>query len=311
MGLFSWLSGSSETESAAITKPADLNKILVKTGAEIIRAIEAAKAKALTPLDKAVAAKTETMVKQTLSTAKGEGIDFARKKKEEMKWNDVNEPVKYVCQGAKVLCMYCSVPIGDIMVTSTQVKLQDTFWATNGDRNGAPAPNIVFKGLCMHPRWGISRPPCISVIQLGVWKNVSQTHIDNYNALLRKSTIPCLHSMQDIQIIHSGQKCIPEELKIKTRKFPRIREIYWMDAEMENKITAINFQKKASILVRTKDYDEGDNITVKITGKNGNDVADGQKEIILNGTVDSQGIVRYKEKYEWYINENSAEDLNQ
>lgn len=296
MGLFSWLSGSSETESAAITKPADLNKILVKTGAEIIRAIEAAKAKALTPLDKVVAAKAETMVKQTLSTAKGEGIDFARKKKEEMKWNDVNEPVKYVCQGAKVLCMYCSVPIGDIMVTSTQVKLQDTFWATNGDRNGAPAPNIVFKGLCMHPRWGISRPPCISVIQLGAWKNVSQTHIDNYNALLRKSTIPCLHSMQDIQIIHSGQKCIPEELKIKTRKFPRIREIYWMDAEMENKITSASIGDKVSLLVRTKDFNPGESVTVKIKEKDNRNVIKGKKSIILGGTVNDDGIAKLNKR---------------
>lgn len=296
MGLFSWLSGSSETESAAITKPADLNKILVKTGAEIIRAIEAAKAKALTPLDKVVAAKAETMVKQTLSTAKGEGIDFARKKKEEMKWNDVNEPVKYVCQGAKVLCMYCSVPIGDIMVTSTQVKLQDTFWATNGDRNGAPAPNIVFKGLCMHPRWGISRPPCISVIQLGVWKNVSQTHIDNHNALLRKSTIPCLHSMQDIQIIHSGQKCIPEELKIKTRKFPRIREIYWMDAEMENKITSASIGDKVSLLVRTKDFNPGESVTVKIKEKDNRNVIKGKKSIILGGTVNDDGIAKLNKR---------------
>ena len=40
---------------------------------------------------------------------------------------------------------------------------------------------------------------------------------------------------------------------------------------------------------------------VGITGKNGEDVAEGQNEIVLNGIVGSSGIVRLREEYDAYV----------
>lgn len=138
-----------------------------------------------------------------------------KKKEKKRVWTPLDEPTKFVNQLGKVFCPFCSVPVGDLQVTSTQVKLQDVPYATIGDRNGAPMPNLLFKGVCTFPVWGNTPPPCMSVIQLGLWKNYSETYIDNYPALLRKSTIPCLHSKQDISIIHSGQISLLPHVKPK------------------------------------------------------------------------------------------------
>ena len=143
-------------------------------------------------------------------------VDKTDKKKEKKRvWKPLDEPTKYVNQRGKVFCPFCSIPIGDLRITSTQVKLQDVPYATFGDRNGAPMSNLLFKGVCTFPVWGNTPPPCMGVIQLGLWKDFSETYIDNYPALLRKSTIPCLHSKQDITIVHSGQISLLPHVKPK------------------------------------------------------------------------------------------------
>lgn len=130
-----------------------------------------------------------------------------RKKEKERVWKDPNEQVKYVCQGGRALCKFASPPIANIVVTSTTVLLQDKPWATIKDKNGRI--NFNFLGICLHPSQQkpcSPPPPCKMVITLGAWRNYSETMIDNYNALLVKSKIPCLISGQDLTIIDSGQR---------------------------------------------------------------------------------------------------------
>lgn len=141
---------------------------------------------------------------------------MARKKKEEKEpekqgkereWADVNEDIKFVCHGGKIQCKYCNPPIADIIVTSSQIMLQNKPWATVGDKNGKI--NFSFTGVCMHPSQQKPMsppPPCKMVINLGEWKDYSQTIIGDYNALLVKSKIPCMISREDLKIVHSGQK---------------------------------------------------------------------------------------------------------
>lgn len=127
-----------------------------------------------------------------------------RKEERKRKWKDPSEEMKYVCHGGKVQCKYCSSPIAPISVTAETVMLQDKPWATVGDNNGKV--NFGFAGSCMHPKWNGKNPPCNSVIGLGKWKNYSETIIGSHNALLAKSTIPCMVSGEDVKIVHSGQK---------------------------------------------------------------------------------------------------------
>ena len=126
-----------------------------------------------------------------------------RREEKERKWRDPNEDVKYVCEGAKVQCKYCSSPVASLKVTAESVMLQDKPWATVGDNNGQA--NFGFTGICMHPKWGNHKPVCKSVIGLGQWANHSETIIGNHHALLVKSTIRCMVSGENLKIVHSGQ----------------------------------------------------------------------------------------------------------
>lgn len=132
-----------------------------------------------------------------------------KKKAKEAEWKELNENYKFVIHGASIKCLYCSMPFGILNVTANTVKLQDKNQATTGDNK---RENFVFTGLCMHPSQQKAiapPPPCLSIVNPGNWKSFSDTKINNDNALLKKSTIPCLISGQDITIFHSGQKSEP------------------------------------------------------------------------------------------------------
>lgn len=216
MGLFSWL--TTDDKKKANTP----SKLTAKTSKAMIKAIEAEAANATDSISKSAVIAAGFIVQQQaatiMKTDETKGNQKAKRKaqKKQFQWRDVKEPVKYVNQKGKIFCPFCTVPIGDFLVTSTQVKLQDTFQVTAGDKMGAPMPNLVFKGQCIHPCWTIAPPPCIGVIQPSMWKDTSETIIDVNRALLRKSTIPCMISQQDIQIVHSGQQAFIPEVKIKS-----------------------------------------------------------------------------------------------
>lgn len=125
-----------------------------------------------------------------------------QQQQQEEVWADENEPFKFVCEGGKVKCEYHASEV-EIKPTSTQVMLQDKPYATTEDKDGKT--NFTFTSVCTHPKWK-EKPPCLSVISLKEWKDFSETKIDNYNALLHKSTIPCSVSGKDLKITHSGQK---------------------------------------------------------------------------------------------------------
>lgn len=188
---------------------------LTKSAKQILKAVETTSTDEDDPISAAAFQSAANNAKQQVSAAKGLGpapdSKEARKaKKKENEWHDPNEQIKYVNEQGKVSCTFCSSLIGDVKVTSAEVKLQDALWATAGDKNGAA--NIQFKGMCNHPKWGKYKPPCSGVIQLGEWKDLSSTIIDSQPALLRKSTIPCNISGLDIKIEHSGQRAVLEEL---------------------------------------------------------------------------------------------------
>ena len=154
-----------------------------------------------------------------LMKTKGNKIDTGNRRQhdeeEKRKWKDPNENEKFVCDGATVLCPYCSAPKGKLVVKGPRVKLQDKPWANAGDNNGLA--NFAFNGLCMHPKWGNQKPPCNAVISLGLWKNLSDVNVDGFKGLLVKSTIPCHVSGECIKIVHSGQTA-----RLDVKKRPRV-----------------------------------------------------------------------------------------
>lgn len=114
---------------------------------------------------------------------------------------------QFVKNGATLKCPLCSSS-GTLVVSHTQVQLQDTPCATNGDKSGT---NLVFGGVCK--KWRKSPPPCASVIAPTQWKGVAtDIEIDGEFMLLEDSTIMCSTGGVDIAIEDTAQIDVPTDL---------------------------------------------------------------------------------------------------
>ena len=197
-----------------------------------------------------------------LMKTKGNKIDAENRRQqdeeERRKWKDPNENEKFVCDGATVLCPYCSAPKGKLVVKEPRVKLQDKPWANAGDNNGLT--NFAFNGLCMHPKWGNQKPPCNAVISFGLWKNLSDVNVDGFKGLLVKSTIPCHVSGECIKIVHSGQTA-----RLDVKKRPRVCAIM-VDESLEE---GYNYDGESSKKVRGFVYNKTYHLTAIIHNDNG------------------------------------------
>lgn len=212
-----------------------------------------------------------------------------RKKDKEREWADVHEERKYVIEGGKIQCTYCSTPIADIKVTSNTISLQGKYHATTADKDGKV--NTDFQGQCLHPSQQkpfCPPPPCKAVIQLGEWKDFSETIIQDDNAILVQSTIPCMISGEDLTIVNSGQIEVLTELEPMKKK---ILDAYWMDDSSDKKHRIEYPDYPVTLYLKTMGYKEGDTATVKVKSKEGRIFEGGLEELTVNGTVDEEGLV--------------------
>ncbi|WP_299261482.1 DUF3289 family protein [uncultured Aquimarina sp.] len=114
---------------------------------------------------------------------------------------------QFVKNGATLSCPLCSSD-GVLIVSHTEVQLQDTPCATNGDKSKT---NLVFGGVCK--KWRKSPPPCASVIAPTQWKGVATNlEIDGEFMLLEDSTITCSTGGVDIAIEDTAQTDVPTDL---------------------------------------------------------------------------------------------------
>ena len=91
---------------------------------------------------------------------------------------------------------------------------------------------------------------------------------------------------------------LAESGKFKYDKEKRIISAVWMDDKMEKVIKKTLAGKKISLLVQTRNYEEGEAITVKIKEKEGQDIQEGAKELTLTGIVNKDGFAELKEQIE-------------
>lgn len=190
-----------------------------------------------------------------------------KEEKQEREWSDPNEHAKFVCQGGQIQCKYCNVPISEIIVTSTTVMLQDKPWATIKDSDGLV--NFNFTGQCMHSSQQkpfCPPPPCKAVINLGEWQNFSETIVDTHHALVVKSTIPCMISGEDLEIVDSGQKATLEKIEPKQEKSnQKIQSIELLEGETVKTGTVIQY---VNITPYAKYVDSEDITHIDRLGKN-------------------------------------------
>jgi len=82
---------------------------------------------------------------------------------------------------------------------------------------------------------------------------------------------------------------LPEQGEFRYDKEKRIISAEWMNSTMDQNVNTAYMGDTLSLLLRTRNYNEGETISVTIKERDGKDVADGNKELVLTGTVDKEG----------------------
>jgi hypothetical protein len=216
-----------------------------------------------------------------------------KKKEEKKKEEKAADGEKMVIDGAKLQCTLCANPVGDLKVNFDTPTTQGKKTATVKEKD---MKSLIFKGNCTKSPQSSS--PCASVMQLGKWKDVGTSKVQDQFPLLLKSTIKCNYGGVDIKITDCGQRNEPEDVKpvSKGLKKKKILNAKWMCAEMLENIDSAGDEEKVSLLVKTRNYNEGESITIIIDDENGYDVKKGKKEITLTGTVAADGYAKLKEE---------------
>ncbi|KFF02604.1 DUF4280 domain-containing protein [Flavobacterium reichenbachii] len=235
----------------------------------------------------------EHIAEQNIKYEFSQGIN--RKKeaaKKDEKEEKASDDLKMVIDGAKLQCSLCTNPAGKLKVNFDTPTTQDKKTATVKEKD---MKSLIFMGNCKKSPQSSS--PCASVMQLGNWKNVGTSKVQEQFPLLLKSTIKCNYGGVDIKITDCGQRSEPEDIPLTDKIFnnKRILSAKWMCEEMENEIQRTKVRKEISVLAKTKNFQEGETLTIIIDDKNGYDAKPGQKEITLTGNVDADGYVELKE----------------
>lgn len=214
-------------------------------------------------------------------------------KQEKKKEEKAVDAFKMVIDGAKLQCTLCTNPVGDLKVNFDTPTIQDKKTATVKERD---MKSLIFKGNCKKSPQSSS--PCASVMQLGDWKNVGTSKVQEQFPLLLKSTIKCNYGGVAIKITDCGQRSEPENIvpPNKGLKKKKILNVSWMCAKMEENITGARVKQEVNLLVKTRNFEEGEVITIKVKEATGREISEGLKEVKLSGNVQADGYAELKEQ---------------
>ena len=82
----------------------------------------------------------------------------------------------------------------------------------------------------------------------------------------------------------------------------------WTDENMERVVNKAVLNNRLSLLVKTRNYKEGETITIKIKEKNNRDVTNNSQDKILTGIVDKNGFAFLKESFLVELSDREEED---
>ena len=100
---------------------------------------------------------------------------------------------------------------------------------------------------------------------------------------------------------------LPEQGEFRYDKEKRIISAEWMNSTMDQNVNTAYMGDTLSLLLRTRNYNEGETISVTIKERDGKDVADGNKELVLTGIVDKEGVVLLKNSVDMGLSEREKE----
>jgi hypothetical protein len=207
------------------------------------------------------------------------------KKKEEKAADDV----KLVIDTAKLQCELCTNPIGDLKVNFRTPTIQGKKTATVKEKD---MKSLIFKGNCKKSPQSSS--PCASVMKLGDWKDIGAVKVQGQFPLLLKSTIKCNYGGADIKITDCGQRNEPSDIEAVQKTTGKITEMYWTygDTKLSDKS---KFYVDMNLIVKTENYDPGEQIVIRIKNDDGKPLTDERNELIFSGTVGEDNRVIFEE----------------
>jgi type VI secretion system secreted protein VgrG len=103
---------------------------------------------------------------------------------------------------------------------------------------------------------------------------------------------------EKIEYIAPQMNKLPEKGKFKYDKEKQIIDAKWMCESAENDLRKASEGDKVSLWVQTRNYEEGETVTIKIKEKKNEDIKDGVKELTFTGTVNKEGFAELKEALE-------------
>ena len=214
-------------------------------------------------------------------------VEIDKKEKEKDK---AEEDQQFVIDGAILECKMCMVPIGTMKVNFDTPTIQNKKTATVKEKS---ALSLKFSGNCLKSPYQAS--PCMAVMQLGEWQNVGTTLVQDQKPLIKKSTIMCNYGGSTIKITKSGQLNVPSSVESIVKNKKEILSIQWMCDEVKDEIQEAKINDKVSLLVKTKNYKEGDAVFVDVTEEEGGDVKNGSSLVTFTGKVKADGTAELKE----------------
>ena len=91
---------------------------------------------------------------------------------------------------------------------------------------------------------------------------------------------------------------LPEKGKFKYDKEKQIIDVKWKCENVEQDLRKASEGDKVSLWVQTRNYEEGETISILVDDLNGEDLKDETKELTFTGTVNKEGFAELKEAVE-------------
>jgi hypothetical protein len=201
---------------------------------------------------------------------------------------------KYVCNGALCACDKGSAP-GILDVKSQKnIFIQEKLMATD-DEKTFTSP---FFGTCTANQ----NNPCVPSISTKWEKPASNVVEGGKKALLKTSTTKCDSFQGKITItdpLQTGSKIVifdDYSPPVLTPLVKQIVSIEWKNGNLDSYINTANIGDKVSLVVKTKNYKEGETVVVVIDEANGKDIKENTKLIKFSGEVNAAGVAILKEE---------------
>jgi hypothetical protein len=200
--------------------------------------------------------------------------------------------IKYVCNGASCLCDQGSGPSTLDVSSQSTIVIQEKLMATEDD--------ITFNnpfGTCKLK----NNNPCIPDIKTK-WENPSSNVLGkNKKVLLENSKLTCAvgGKISITDCLQTGSKIVIFDNYSPPVVTPLIKEIIsvnWKNNDLKNEIDSANIGDKVSLVVETKNYNEGETVVILIDEANGKNIKPNTKHIKFSGEVNNHGFAVLKEE---------------